>query len=395
MGGLWPALSGKRRAKVGLIARGIEGLEAAKKEIESFGGEAIVLPLDVSDHDAVDRAASRVEEAFGPIDIWVNNAMLSVFSPIIEMQPDEFRRVTEVTYLGYVWGTLAALRRMKPRDRGTIVQVGSALAYRGIPLQSAYCAAKHAIQGFHDSLRCELIHDDSNVRVVMVQMPALNTPQFGWVKCAPAAQSAAGPPIFQPEVAAEAIVWAAYSGRREINVGWPTTQAIVGNNFFPGVGDWYLARNAYDGAMTSEPEDPDRPDNLWQPLPGDARRARPFRRLGDADQHRAGAQQATKLGARRRRNRRRARRDRSSAPLSCFRHLGPRIGSSALLLREWNGTQIFSRPANGFARSLSPGRSLRERSLLFLNSKPLRSVLIWRSKTCSSERATSLPVLPP
>jgi NAD(P)-dependent dehydrogenase (short-subunit alcohol dehydrogenase family) len=260
---------GKRKAKVGLIARGVDGLEAAKREIESYGGEAIVLPLDVSDHDALDAAASTVENTFGPIDIWVNNAMLSVYSPIIDMQPDEFRRVTEVTYLGYVWGTLAALRRMKPRDHGAIVQVGSALAYRGIPLQSAYCAAKHAIQGFHDSLRSELIHDGSNVRVVMVQMPALNTPQFGWVKSRLPRKAKPLGTIFQPEVAAEAVVWAAYSGRREINVGWPTTQAVVGNNFFPGAGDWYLARNAYDGAMTSEPEDPNRPNNLWQPLPGD------------------------------------------------------------------------------------------------------------------------------
>jgi NAD(P)-dependent dehydrogenase (short-subunit alcohol dehydrogenase family) len=267
---------GKRRARVGLIARGSEGLEAAKREIESMGGAAIVLPLDVSDHDAVDAAASQVEEAFGPIDIWVNNAMLSVYSPIIEMHPDEFRRVTDVTYLGYVWGTLAALRRMKPRDRGAIVQVGSALAYRGIPLQSAYCAAKHAIQGFHDSLRSELIHDGSHVRVVMVQMPALNTPQFRWVKSRLPRKARPLGTIFQPEVAAEAIVWAAYSGRREINVGWPTTQAVIGNNFFPGAGDWYLARNAYDGAMTDEPEDPHRPDNLWSSLPGDAGAHGPF-----------------------------------------------------------------------------------------------------------------------
>src|SRR5205085_5993845 len=175
-------LFGKRRAKIGLIARGVEGLEAAKREIESYGGEAIVLPLDVSDHDAMDAAAAKVEETFGPIDIWINNAMASVFSPIDEMTPDDYRRVTEVTYLGIVWGTLAALRRMKPRNRGIIVQVGSALAYRGIPLQSAYCAAKHAVQGFHDSLRSELIHDGSNIHVCMVQLPAINTPQFRWVK---------------------------------------------------------------------------------------------------------------------------------------------------------------------------------------------------------------------
>src|SRR4051794_26301293 len=261
---------GRRGARGGLIARGRDGLEAAKREIESFGGEALVLPLDVADHDALDQAASAVEQQFGPIDIWVNNAMVSVFSPIMQMQPDEYRRVTEVTYLGYVWGTLAALRRMKPRDRGTIVQVGSALAYRGIPLQSAYCAAKHAVQGFHDSLRSELIHDGSNVKVVMVQMPALNTPQFRWVRSRLPRKAQPVPPIFQPEVAAEAIVWAAYSDRREVNVGWPTTKAIVGNNFFPGYGDTYLAKNGYDAQMIDEPEEPNRPDNLWHPLPGDA-----------------------------------------------------------------------------------------------------------------------------
>jgi NAD(P)-dependent dehydrogenase (short-subunit alcohol dehydrogenase family) len=195
--------------------------------------------------------------------------MLSVFSPIMQMEPDEYRRVTDVTYLGTVWGTLAALRRMKPRDRGTIVQVGSALAYRGIPLQSAYCAAKHAMQGFHDSLRCELIHDKSKVRVVMVQMPALNTPQFRWVKSRLPRKAQPVPPIFQPEVAAQAIVWAAYSNRREVNVGWPTTTAIVANNFMPGLIDLYLARHGYEAQMVDEPEDPNRPDNLWKPLPGD------------------------------------------------------------------------------------------------------------------------------
>src|SRR5947209_7790436 len=260
---------GKRRAKVGLIARGKEGLEAAKREIEELGGEAIVLPLDVADENAIEQAADEVERTFGPIDIWVNNAMLSVFSPIMEMTPSDYRRVTEVTYLGYVWGTLAALRRMKPRDRGAIVQVGSALAYRGIPLQSAYCAAKHAVQGFHDSLRSELIHDGSNVRVVMVQMPALNTPQFRWVKSRLPRKAQPVPPIFQPEVAAEAIVWAAYSERREINVGWPASKTIIGNNFVPGLGDHYLARYGYDAQMVDEPEVPGRPDNLWSPVPGD------------------------------------------------------------------------------------------------------------------------------
>jgi NAD(P)-dependent dehydrogenase (short-subunit alcohol dehydrogenase family) len=260
----------RRGARIGLVARGREGLEAAKREVEELGGQALVLPLDVSDHEAVERAAAAVEEAFGPIDIWINNAMLSVFSPIAEMQPEEYRRVTDVTYLGYVWGTQAALRRMRPRDRGVIVQVGSALAYRGIPLQSAYCAAKHAVQGFHDSLLTELIHDGSQVRVVMVQLPAVNTPQFRWVKSRLPRKAQPVPPIFQPEVIADAIVWSAYSGRREVNVGWPATKAIVGNNLAPGYADHYLARHGYEAQMIDEPEDPMRADNLWEPLPGDA-----------------------------------------------------------------------------------------------------------------------------
>lgn len=256
----------RRGAKIGLIARGRAGLEAARREVEALGGEGLVLPLDVADHEAVERAAEQVEATFGPIDIWVNNAMLSVFSPVMEMTADDYRRVTEVTYLGYVWGTLAALRRMKPRDRGSIVQVGSALAYRGIPLQSAYCAAKHAVQGFHDSLRSELIHDGSNVRVVMVQMPAVNTPQFRWVRSRLPRKAQPVPPIFQPEVAASAIVWAAYSQRRELNVGWPTTKAIVGNNFAPGYADRYLAKHGFDAQMIDEPEDPNRPNNLMSPV---------------------------------------------------------------------------------------------------------------------------------
>src|SRR5437588_2534471 len=260
---------GRRGAKVGLIARGKDGLEGAKREIEELGGEAIVLPLDVADENAIEQAAADVERAFGPIDIWVNNAMLSVFSPIMEMTPSDYRRVTEVTYLGYVWGTLAALRRMKPRDRGAIVQVGSALAYRGIPLQSAYCAAKHAVQGFHDSLRSELIHDGSNVRVVMVQMPALNTPQFRWVKSRLPRKAQPVPPIFQPEVAAEAIVWAAYSGRREINVGWPASKAIIGNNFAPGYADHYLAPPGFEIQQFDRRDDPNRTNNLFAPVAGD------------------------------------------------------------------------------------------------------------------------------
>ena len=259
----------RRGAKIGLLARGRDGLEAARREVEQLGGQALVLPTDVADAEQVEASAARVEEAFGPIDIWVNNAMVSVFSPVKQMTAEEYKRVTDVTYLGFVYGTLAALKRMLPRDRGSIVQVGSALAYRGIPLQSAYCAAKHAIQGFCDSLRAELIHDGSNVRLTMVQMPALNTPQFDWVKSRLPNKAQPVPPIFQPEVAAEAIVWAAHHDRREVFVGNSTVVAILGNRLAPWFGDWYLAKTGYQGQQTDEPRDPDSPDNLWQPLPGD------------------------------------------------------------------------------------------------------------------------------
>ena len=259
----------KRRARIGLIARGVDGLEGARREVEAAGGEALVLPTDVSDADAVEAAAARVEDELGPIDIWVNNAMASVFSPIKEMTAEEFKRVTEVTYLGYVYGSLSALKRMLARDRGVIIQVGSALAYRGIPLQSAYCGAKHAVQGFVDSLRCELIHDNSNVRVTMVQMPALNTPQFGWSKSRMPRKPQPVPPIFQPEVAAEAIYWAAHEDRREVYVGMPTVEAIIGDKVAPGLLDHYLGRTGYDAQQTDEPVDPNRRDNLWEPVPGD------------------------------------------------------------------------------------------------------------------------------
>jgi len=256
-------------ARIGLIARGKDGLEGARREVEELGGEALVLPLDVSDANAVEQAAAKVEEEFGPIDIWINDAMVSVFSPIKEMTPEEFRRVTEVTYLGFVYGTMAALKRMLPRDRGVIIQVGSALAYRGIPLQAAYCGAKHAIQGFVDSLRTELLHDKSNVRVTMVQMPALNTPQFSWVKSRLPRKPQPVPPIYQPEVAARAIHYAAHHDRREMFVGMPTVEAIVGNKIAPGALDHYLARTGYDSQQTDEPVDPNRRDNLWEPVPGD------------------------------------------------------------------------------------------------------------------------------
>jgi short-subunit dehydrogenase len=259
---------GRHGAKVGLIARGVDRLEAAKREIEAAGGSAMVLPLDVADASAVEKAAAAIEKEFGSIDTWVNNAMASVFSPVKEMEPEEYKRVTEVTYLGVVYGTLAALKRMLRRDRGTIVQVGSALVYRSIPLQSAYCAAKHAIAGFTDSLRCELIHDKSNVQVTMVQMPALNTPQFGWVKSRLKYKAQPVPPIFQPEVGARAIYWAAHHSRREIYAGWPTVEAIVGNKLAPGLLDRYLGKTGFDSQQTSEPEDPNRPNNLWEPVKG-------------------------------------------------------------------------------------------------------------------------------
>lgn len=256
-------------AAIGLIARGRAGLEGARRDVEAAGGRALVLPLDVADAGAVEDAAARVEQEFGPIDIWVNNAMASVFSPVMKMEAEEYRRVTEVTYLGYVHGTLAALRRMGPRDRGTIVQVGSALAYRGIPLQSAYCAAKHAVQGFCDSLRAELIHEGSRVWVTEVQMPALNTPQFDWVQSRLEGCAQPVPPIFQPEVGAEAVYWAAHHRRRELLVGMPTIIAVQGNKLAPGLGDRYLGRNGVESQQTDEPEDPDRPHNLWQPVDGE------------------------------------------------------------------------------------------------------------------------------
>lgn len=259
----------RQGAHIGLLARGHEGLEGACEEVEASGGKALVLPTDVADAEQVEAAATAVEEAFGPIDTWVNNAMVSVFSPLKEMTPEEFRRVTEVTYLGTVYGTMAALRRMLPRDHGTIVQVGSALAYRGIPLQAAYCGAKHAIQGFTESLRCELLHDGSHIRLTMVQLPALNTPQFGWVKSRLPRKAQPVPPIYQPEVAAEAILWAAHNDRRELNVGLSTSIALMGNKLAPGLADRYLAWTGYDAQQTDAPENPSRPHNLWRPVPDD------------------------------------------------------------------------------------------------------------------------------
>lgn len=254
--------------RLGLLARGRERLEAAAREVESLGGRALVLPVDVADAGQVEAAAARIEEVLGPIDVWVNNAMASVFAPFAAITVAEFRRVTEVTYLGVVFGTMAALRRMQSRDRGVIIQVGSALAYRSIPLQSAYCGAKHAIRGFTDALRSELLHDRSRVRVTMVQLPAINTPQFEWVRSRLPRRAQPVPPIFQPEVAAAAIVWSAVHRRRELYVGGSTIAAIVGEQVAPGLLDRYLARRGYEAQQTDEPAESVRPDNLFGPVGG-------------------------------------------------------------------------------------------------------------------------------
>ena len=256
-------------ASIGLIARGVKRLEAAKQEAEELGGKALVLPADVADARAVDDAAERVERELGPIDVWINDAMTTIFAPADQITPEEFKRTTEVTYLGFVHGTMSALKRMKPRNRGAIVQVGSALAYRSIPLQSAYCGAKHAMVGFTDSLRSELLHDRSNVHITVVHLPAMNTPQFSWCRTRLPRQPQPVPPIFQPEVAARAIVWAASHRRREIFVGWPTVKAIYGQDVVPGYADRYLAENAWDGQETSDPVPANRPDNLFEPVDAD------------------------------------------------------------------------------------------------------------------------------
>ncbi len=262
-------LLAERGARMGLVARGRDGLEAAAREVEALGGQAVVLAADVADAEAVERAAERTEAAFGPIDVWINNAMASVFSPIHAMTAGEFRRVTEVTYLGVVHGTQAALRRMRPRDHGLVVQVSSALAYRAIPIQSAYCAAKHAVLGFTDSLRCELLHDRSQVKVTMVHLPAVNTPQFDWVRNHLPNRPAPPDPLYQPEVAARGIAFAIDHPRRDLYVGSTTVAARYAQRFLPGLTDRYLARNAWEGQFADEPDDPGRPSNLWDPLPGD------------------------------------------------------------------------------------------------------------------------------
>jgi NAD(P)-dependent dehydrogenase (short-subunit alcohol dehydrogenase family) len=259
----------RKGADLALLARNGEALDNARAEVESCGGRALAIPVDVSDADAVERAAFLIESQLGPIDVWVNNAMVTVFSPVALLQPDEVRRVTEVTYLGTVNGTLSALRRMLPRGRGTIIQVGSALAYRSIPLQAPYCGAKAAIRGFTDSLRTELLHSGSRVRVTMVQMPALNTPQFDWCRTRLSRKPQPVPPIFEPEVAARAIVWASRHRRRELFVGGSTLAAIWGNKLAAPLLDRYLARTAYDAQLAEEQIEPDRPDNLWETVPGD------------------------------------------------------------------------------------------------------------------------------
>jgi short-subunit dehydrogenase len=258
-----------RGERVALIARGAESLEGAARDVTQAGGEPLIVPADVAEADQVEDAAQAVERELGPIDVWVNNAMTTVFAPFAEIEPEEFARATQVTYLGVVWGTRAALRRMRPRDRGTIVQVGSALAFRGIPLQSAYCGAKHAIKGFTESVRSELLHDSSHVHLAMVHLPALNTPQFemGRVKMPRHPQPV--PPIYEPEVAADAIVWASEHRRREVYVGAPTVKTIWGNRLVPALVDRYLARTGYDSQQTDQSLNGGRPGNLFAPVPGD------------------------------------------------------------------------------------------------------------------------------
>jgi short-subunit dehydrogenase len=261
----------KRGAHVGLIARGHASLEAAAEEVRSLGGQALVVAADVADPDQVEAAAAAVEERFGAIDVWVNDAMATVFARFLDTEPAEYRRATEVTYLGAVYGTMAALRRMHERDQGTIVQVGSALSYRAIPLQASYCGAKFAIRGFTDSIRTELLADRSRVRITMVQLPGVNTTQFNWCRSKLPKHPQPVPPIYQPEIPAEAVYWAAQHPRREVWVGYSTVQAILGNKLAPWLADRYLARTAISGQQVDDlPVSPERPDNLYDPLPDKA-----------------------------------------------------------------------------------------------------------------------------
>ena len=257
-------------ASVALLARGRDGLEAAAADVECFGGRALTHPVDVSDAGAVNAAAQRIEAELGPVDVWVNNAMVSVFSRFTDITDEEFSRVTAVTYLGVVNGTRAALRHMIPRDQGSIVQVGSALAYRGIPLQSAYCGAKHAVQGFTESVRCELMNDGRHIQLTMVQLPALNTPQFDVSASHLPHRPQPVPPIYDVELAADAVLWASRQRRREVWVGGTTAGTIVANDLAPALLDRYLARTAVDAQQTREPTDPSAPSNLWEAVPGDS-----------------------------------------------------------------------------------------------------------------------------
>src|SRR3984885_11611006 len=258
----------KRGACVGLLARGEQGLHDAQREVHALGGEACVIPTDVAQPDEVEAAAEAVEARFGPIDTWVNDAMATVFARFVDTSPEEFKRATEVTYLGTVYGTMAALGRMTARDRGTIIQVGSALSYRSIPLQAAYCGAKFGIRGFTDSIRSELRHDRSHVHITMVQLPGVNTTQFNWCRSKLPDHPQPVPPIYQPEIAAEAIHWAAHHRRRELWVGYSTLQAIIGTKLSALAGDIYLARTGFKGQQISDmPVPPARPENLFEPLP--------------------------------------------------------------------------------------------------------------------------------
>ncbi|HEY1686117.1 MAG TPA: SDR family oxidoreductase [Tepidisphaeraceae bacterium] len=262
-------LIAKRRAKIVLLARGKDGLEGAKREVEEAGGEALAIPTDVSQFDQVQAAADAAFRHFGPVDLWINNAMVSMYSPFAEMDPEEFKHIVDVTFLGTVHGTRCALKQMLPRNQGSIVQVGSALAFRSIPLQSAYCASKHAIKGFTESLRTELIHQKSEIHLSLVNMPALNTTQFIWTKNKMPNKARPAGTIFQPEIAADAILFAAENQRREVMVGYTTVEATVGEKFVAGWLDHYLSKMAWDGSMLPELKDPNQPDNFWQPLPGD------------------------------------------------------------------------------------------------------------------------------
>ncbi|MBW3603466.1 MAG: SDR family oxidoreductase [Actinobacteria bacterium] len=263
-------------ARIALLARDSDRLEAARKELEQLGATVLCLPTDVADPNRVEAAASAVEEGLGEIDVWINDAMVTIYAEFLDIEPDEFRRATEVTYLGTVYGTRAALQRMLPRDRGTIVQVGSAMAYRSIPLQSPYCGAKHAIKGVTESIMTELRHRGSNVHLAMVQLPGLNTPQFTWGRTKLDKQTMPVPPIFQPEVAADAIHWAAHHRRREVYVGTSTVYTILGEKFAPWLADRYLARTAYSGQQTDQPLDPTDHDNLYEPASGDRGAHGPF-----------------------------------------------------------------------------------------------------------------------